>query len=93
MSDAAVLTHAKPSRAARWLRILGHSFVWIVLALLSLWAMAALYIDVRLPALRLPLAILYAIVLVAIVARYKLRARSVLLCLACFCLVLACGSA
>jgi Domain of unknown function (DUF4105) len=89
MSDAALLTHAKPRRAARWLRILALAFVWLVLALLSLWAMAALYIDVRLPALRFPLTILYAIVLVAIVAKYKLRAGSALLCLACFCLVLA----
>jgi len=88
MSDAAVLTDAKPRRVARWLRRLVLAFVWLVLALLSLWATAALYIDVRLPALRLPLAILYAIVLVAIVAKYKLRARSILLCLACFCLVL-----
>ena len=88
MSDAAVLTDAKPRRVARWLRRLVLAFVWLVLALLSLWALAALYIDVRLPAMRLPLAILYAIVLVAIVAKYKLRARSILLCLACFCLVL-----
>jgi hypothetical protein len=89
MSDATVLTRAKPGRAARWLRILGLAFVWLVLALLSLWAMAALYIDVRRPALRLPLAILYAIVMVSIVASYRLRARSALFCLACFCLVLA----
>ena len=89
MSDATVLIHAQPGRSAGWLRILGLVFVWVVLALLSLWAMAALYIDVRRPALRLPLAILYAIVLVAIVANYRLRARSALLCLACFCLVLA----
>src|ERR1700678_1070191 len=88
MSDAAVLTDAKPRRAARWLRRLVLAFVWLVLALLSLWALAALYIDVRLPAMRLTLAILYAIVLVAIVAKYKLLARSILLCLACFCLVL-----
>ena len=89
MSDATLITHAKPSRAARWVRILGLAFLWLLLALLSLWAIAALYIDVRLPALRLPLAILYAIVLVAIVARYRVRARSALLCLAGFCLVLA----
>jgi hypothetical protein len=88
MSDAAVLAHAKPSRAARWLRIVGLTFVWLVLALLSLWALAALYIDVRLPALRLPLATLYVIVLVAIFVKYRLSARSALLCLACFCLVL-----
>jgi hypothetical protein len=89
MSDAAVQTHATPGRAARWLRRLGLAFVWFVLVLLSLWAVAALYIDVRLPAWRLPLATLYVVVLVAIVAKYKLHPRSALLCLACFCLVLA----
>jgi hypothetical protein len=89
MSDAVVQRYATPGRAARWLRRLGQVFVWFVLALLSLWAVAALYIDVRLPAMRLPLAVLYAVVLVAIVSRYKLHPRSALLCLACFCLVLA----
>ena len=60
----------------------------MVLGLLSIWSMAALYIDVRLPAFRLPLTILYAVVLAAILVRYKLHVRSMLLCLGCFCLVL-----
>jgi Domain of unknown function (DUF4105) len=88
MSDAVVRKHPERKRAPRWLRLLSWTFVWVVLALLSLWAMAALYIDVRRPAWKLPLTILYVLVLVAIIAKYKLRARSVLLCLVCFCLVL-----
>src|ERR1700728_43275 len=68
---------------------LGLGLVWVVLALLSLWALAALYIDTRLSPLRLPLAILYAVVLVAILLKYKLHLRSMLLCFGCFCLVLA----
>ena len=89
MGNAVVQTHSARNPIARWLRILGLGFIWFVLTLLSLWAMAALYIDVRLPALRLPLAIIYVAVMVAIVAKYKLHLRSVFLCFACFCLVLA----
>jgi hypothetical protein len=74
---------------ARCLAGLGLGLVWLVLALLSVWAMAALYIDVRLSALKLPLTILYAVLLVAISVKYKLRVRSMLLYLGCFCLVLA----
>ena len=89
MSNAVVQTHSTRNPAVRLLRILGLAFVWLLLAGLSFWAMAALYIDVRLSALRLPLTIVYVVVLVAIVAKYKLRGRSALLCFACFCLVLA----
>src|ERR1700733_15871743 len=78
----------KRSWLAKCLAGLGRGIVWIVLVLLSLWALAALYIDTRLSALRLPLAILYAVVLVAILVKYKLHLRSMLLCFGCFCLVL-----
>lgn len=85
---------AAPARSmrglvVRWLINLSRVFVWLVLAVLSTWAMAALYVDVRRSALSLPLTILYALVLVAILAKYKLRTRSALLCFACFGLVLA----
>jgi Domain of unknown function (DUF4105) len=68
---------------------LGLALVWLVLAMLSLWAMAAVYIDVRLSVLRLPLTILYAVILVAILVKYKLHLQSMLLFFGCFCLVLA----
>jgi hypothetical protein len=89
MSTAVSETYPKRGLVARWLTGLGLAFVWLVLAVLSLWAMAALYIDVRLPALRLPLTILYAGILVAILIKYKLHVRSALFCFGCFCLVLA----
>jgi Domain of unknown function (DUF4105) len=89
MSNAVIQIPSTGKPAPSWMRRLTQGFVYVVLALLSLWAMAALYIDVRLPALRLPLTILYAVVLVAILVKYKLSTRSALLCLACFCLVLA----
>jgi hypothetical protein len=84
------VAQAQPERGlvARWLTRLGITLVWFVLALLSLWAMAALYIDVRFAPLRLPLTILYAVILVAIFLKYKLRVPSMLLCFGCFCLVL-----
>ena len=81
-------TVAPPSPKRGWLaRVLtglGLALVWLVLALLSLWAIAALYIDVRLSVLRLPLTILYAVILVAILVKYKLHARSMLLCFGWF---------
>ncbi len=89
MSNVVAQTHSTRGLAVRLLKIVALAFVWLVLAMLSLWAMAALYIDVRLSWLRLPLTILYAIVLIAIVAKYKLRVRSALLWVVCFCLVLA----
>jgi Domain of unknown function (DUF4105) len=88
MSMAVAQAHPARSVVARWLTRLGLALVWFVLAVLSCWAIAALYIDVRLSALRVPLAVLYAVILVAILAKYRLRARSALLCFACFCLVL-----
>jgi hypothetical protein len=69
-------------------KALAFSLVWLVVGVLSVWAMAALYVDVRLSALKVPLTIVYAVTLLAIVIRYKLRIRSALLCLGCFCLVL-----
>jgi uncharacterized protein DUF4105 len=72
----------------RCLTGLGVTLVWLVLAALSLWAMAALFIDVRVSALRLPVTILYVVILIAVLVKYKLHLRSMLLCLGCFCLVL-----
>ena len=89
MSTTLAQAHPERGLLARWLIGLGLALVWFVVAVLSLWAMAALYIDVRLSLLRVPLTCLYAVVLVVILARYKLHLRSALLCFGCFCLVLA----
>src|ERR1700723_3189343 len=89
MNPTLAKAHPERGLAARWLTGLGLALVWFVVAALSLWAMAALYIDVRLSALRIPLTLLYAVVLVVILVRYKLHLRSALLCVGCFCLVLA----
>ncbi len=89
MSTTVAQAHPKRTPATRWLIGLGLALVWLVLAVLSLWAMAALYIDVRWSALRLPLTILYAAILVGILVKYKLHLRAMLLCFGCFCVVLA----
>ena len=88
MSTTTARLHTERRLIARWLTGLGVALVWFVLAVLSFWAMAALYIDARWSALRIPLIICYAVILIMIVARYKLHARSVLLCFGCFCVVL-----
>jgi hypothetical protein len=89
MSTTVAQAYPKRGLVARWLTGLGLALVWLVLAVFSFWAMAALYIDFRSPLLRVPLTIVYAVILVVILAKYKLRVRSALLCFGCFCLVLA----
>ena len=49
MSTTVAQAHPKRGRIARWLTGFGLVFAWLVLAVLSFWAMAALYIDVRCP--------------------------------------------
>jgi len=52
-----------------WLRVLraiGITIVRVVLALLTLWAVAALYVDVRVAALRIPLTLIYVLVAITI---------------------------
>jgi Domain of unknown function (DUF4105) len=80
--------NSTPREATTWLARLGLAFVWVVVAVSFLWATAALYIDVRVPALKIPLVVLYAAAVVAILAKYKLRAYSAFWCFACFCVVL-----
>lgn len=89
MSSAVAPARSIRDLLVRWLTKVSHVIVWLVLAALSFWAMAALYVDVRLSALKAPLTILYALLLVAILAKYKLRIRAALLSFVCVCLVLA----
>src|SRR5260370_22131145 len=81
---------ARSSGSLRFLkrtgRIVGLTVIWFALLLLSLWAVAALYVDCRIAALRVPLVVIYvaAVLLVLVfVKRWKALA-----CLACFCAVL-----
>jgi hypothetical protein len=92
MSDqhpGSIMNSAVP--AAWWkraLRSLGIVFAWLVLALITLWAIAALYFDLswsRLPWL-IPVVYLVAIVILAYLAKSRLRRMAV--CLAGFLIVL-----
>ena len=62
--------------------------MWLVLALLTLWAVAALYVDFRIAALRIPLTVIYVLAIIAILVKVKRRPWAAALCLAGFCVVL-----
>ncbi len=53
----------RPARSIRWLVV---AVLWFLLALLTLWATAALYFDVRISWLRLPLAAIYGLGMLAV---------------------------
>ena len=72
----------------RMLRVLGFGLLWLILALLTLWAVAALYVDFRVTALRLPLGVIYVAAVVAVLVKVKRRLWAAALCFAGFCIVL-----
>ena len=82
--------HAPSSGSSHFLlklcRILGMIIMWFFLLLLNIWAVAALYVDCRIPALRIPLIIVYLAILILLVA--KVRQHRALSSLICFTVVL-----
>ena len=78
----------KPARLLRWLRCLFMCLLWLVVILLTVWAVAALYFDARVEWLRVPLAVIYAAgaIIACVKLRMKLRAAGV--CCGGFLLVL-----
>ena len=62
--------------------------MWFVLTLLTLWAVAALYVDFRIAALRIPVTVIYVIAVVAILIMVKPRIWAAALCLVGFFIVL-----
>lgn len=90
MKSVAIAVQAKHSSIAyRVLRMTGLVFLWCVLALLTLWAAAALYVDCRLPALRIPVTLLYVAAVFVVLFTAKGHLSRALLILAGFLLVLA----
>lgn len=87
-TNAAVVKPDAPRHGIRPLRILGLTGLWLVIALLTVWALAALYVDVRISWLRLPAVLLYVIAVVVIFWKAKLQRYRALGCLAAFCVVL-----
>ncbi len=74
-----------------WLRALraaGLGALWFILTLLSVWAVMALYFDIRITSLRVPVAAIYVLGIVTILLRVKPRLRAAVLCFASFCVVL-----
>jgi hypothetical protein len=73
----------------RVLRAIGIAAVWFVLALLILWATAAIYVDFRIAWLRIPLTLIYVLAIIAILITFKGSRWGALLCLASvFCVLL-----
>ena len=70
------------------MRVLGRTIMWFILALLTLWAVAALYVDFRIAALRIPVTVFYVVGILAVVMLVK-RPWAALLCFGGFCIVLA----
>lgn len=82
----------RPARPPAWLRVLRAiviTIVWFILALLTLWAVAALYVDLRIAALRVPLTLIYVLGIITILVKFKASLRAAALCLVGFCVVLA----
>ncbi len=71
------------------LRAVGITIVWGVLALLTLWAVAALYVDCRIPALRIPVTLIYVVGVIAISVKLRRSRWAAVVCLLGFCGVLA----
>jgi hypothetical protein len=71
------------------LRAVGIATMWLLLAFLTLWGVAALYIDVRIPALRIFVTLIYVIGISTILFKLKGSGWAPALCLMGFCGVLA----
>lgn len=81
----------RPTPSPTWLRVLralGLTGMWFILALLTLWAVAALYFDFRVAALRIPVTLIYVLGIIAILLKVKRRRWAAALCVAAFCIVL-----
>jgi hypothetical protein len=70
------------------LQAIGLTFMWSILALLTLWAVMALYIDIRIAILRVLVAMIYASGVVTILLKVERRLWAAVLCFAAFCIVL-----
>ena len=69
-----------PPHWRRWLRALGNLLLWTVLLGLNAWAMVALWVDMRVTWLRLPLAAGFAAAVLAVAFCVRRRALAKALC-------------
>jgi hypothetical protein len=84
------MTSSPPDDAKRkgMTRTIGRAFVYFVLFVLTAWAVAALFFDVRIAWLRLPLIGLYLAAVIGLSLRCNCFKRRVQACCACFLVVL-----
>jgi hypothetical protein len=68
--------------------MMGLTLMWSAVTLITIWAVAALYVDLRIAWLRVPMAALYTLGVIAILLTVKPRVRAMVWSLAGFCLVL-----
>lgn len=78
--------------APAWLRVLralALAVVWVAVGLFVLWTVGAIYFDVRIASLRIPLALVYVAGIVTILVMLRGSWRAALLCvISCFCVLL-----
>ena len=77
--------------ASRWTRIASSAGYWLALgivALLNVWATAALYFDLPFASLRTPTALTYAVVIVTLLLAFRRHWRGVAICFCVFACVL-----
>jgi hypothetical protein len=79
-------THPGVGRRAG--RAFGLTLLGFVLFLLNLWAAAALYVDCRIAALRIPFLVVYVAVAIFLAVWVKGATGKALACFGCFCVVL-----
>jgi hypothetical protein len=85
-------TPGGPAPSPWWFRVLraiGITIVWSILALLTLWAVAALYVDCRIASLRVPVTLIYVLGIVTMLFKFKRSCWTAILCLGGFGCVLA----
>jgi Domain of unknown function (DUF4105) len=72
----------------RVVRAFGIAIIWSLLAVLTLWAVAALYVDFPVTAWRIPVTLIYVLGIITILFKIKRKRWAAVLCFACFCVVL-----
>jgi Domain of unknown function (DUF4105) len=84
-----------PSRSTPlpiWLRVpraIGITGWRVLLALLTVWAAAALFVDCRIPVLRLPLALIYVLAAITVFVKFRRSRWAAVAYVSGFCVVLA----
>ena len=82
------MVHQRPPAARRVLRSIVTGLIWLVTIAVTIWAVAALWFDLPFGSANLAAVLIYAAVIVALIALVPGARLKPLACLACFALVL-----